>query len=132
MEDKADEQNDVDGEEDIDDEELNEMLKRSDQELVIFNRIDADRDRAESEYYRRKGIRGRIPDRLIQEDELPEVYRHEETLVDDISPLLEYGRGQRVKDSVRYDDGLTEEQWVNVSPFIFAQRRIKIPNSRAL
>lgn len=91
------------------------MLKRSDQELVIFNRIDAERDRAESEYYRRKGIRGRIPDRLIQEDELPEVYRHEETLVDDISPLLEYGRGQRVKDSVRYDDGLTEEQWVNVS-----------------
>ncbi|CDS03051.1 hypothetical protein LRAMOSA00453 [Lichtheimia ramosa] len=113
LEDKADEQNDVDGEEDIDDEELNEMLKRSDQELVIFNRIDAERDRAESEYYRRKGIRGRIPDRLIQEDELPEVYRHEETLVDDISPLLEYGRGQRVKDSVRYDDGLTEEQWVN-------------------
>ncbi|KAI8136687.1 Bromodomain-containing protein, partial [Fennellomyces sp. T-0311] len=114
LEDKNDEQeDDVEGDEEIDDEELNEMLKRSDQELVIFNRIDAERERAESEYYRRKGYRGRKPDRLIQEDELPDVYRYEDAFVEDVSPLLEYGRGQRVKDSVRYDDGLTEEQWVN-------------------
>lgn len=102
----------------MDDEELNEMLKRSDQELVIFNRIDAERERAEAEYYRRKGYRGKKPERLIQEDELPEIYRNEELLADDVSPLLLYGRGQRVKDSVRYDDGLTDEQWVNVSHIV--------------
>ncbi|KAG1226385.1 hypothetical protein G6F68_019753 [Rhizopus microsporus] len=26
---------------------------------------------------------------------------------------LSLGRGQRARDSVRYDDGLTEEQWLN-------------------
>ena len=115
LEDKTDEVDEEEGDEEIDDEELNEMLKRSDQELVIFNRIDAERERAEADYYRRKGHRGRKHDRLIQEDELPDVYRYEDAFVEDVSPLLEYGRGQRVKDSVRYDDGLTEEQWVNVS-----------------
>lgn len=98
----------------MDDEELNEMLKRSDEELEIFNRIDADRARQEAEYYRRR--RSRPPERLIQEDELPDFYRQEEVLVDEVETLLEYGRGQRVRDQVRYDDGLTEEQWVEVSP----------------
>ncbi|KAI9497938.1 SNF2 family N-terminal domain-containing protein [Zychaea mexicana] len=114
LEDKSDEHDDEDDvQEEIDDEELNEMLKRSDQELVIFNRIDAERERAEADYYRQKGRRGRKHDRLIQEDELPEVYRYEDAFAEDVSPLLEYGRGQRVRDTVRYDDGLTEEQWVN-------------------
>ncbi|ORZ00685.1 SNF2 family N-terminal domain-domain-containing protein [Syncephalastrum racemosum] len=110
LEDKTDEPADVEGEEEMDDEELNEMLKRSDEELEIFNRIDADRARQEAEYYRRR--RGKPPERLIQEDELPEFYRQEEALVDEVENLLEYGRGQRVRDQVRYDDGLTEEQWV--------------------
>ncbi|KAF7731676.1 hypothetical protein EC973_008847 [Apophysomyces ossiformis] len=114
LEDKNDEQNDVEVEEDMDDEELNEMLKRSDQEMVIFKKIDAERVRSETEFYRRMGFRGKKPERLIQEDELPEIYRREEEPEkDDVPSFLEYGRGQRVKEAVRYDDGLTEEQWVN-------------------
>ena len=94
------------------------MLKRSDQELVIFNQIDAERERAEAEYYKQRGAytkknNGQKYKRLIQEEELPEVYRYEEQLAEDVSSLVEYGRGQRAKDHVRYDDGLTEEQWVN-------------------
>ncbi|KAG0183555.1 hypothetical protein DFQ29_002610 [Apophysomyces sp. BC1021] len=114
LEDKNDEQNDVEVEEDMDDEELNEMLKRSEHEMVVFKKIDAERVRSETEFYRRMGYRGKKPDRLMQEDELPEFYRREEEPdKDDGSPYLEYGRGQRIKEAVRYDDGLTEEQWVN-------------------
>ncbi|KAI9258084.1 SNF2 family N-terminal domain-containing protein [Phascolomyces articulosus] len=117
LEDRNDEQDeDEDDNEEIDDEELNEMLKRSDQELVIFNRIDAERERAEADYYKQIGLsrrHGRKHDRLIQEEELPEVYRHEDQFSEEVSPLLEYGRGQRERGHVRYDDGLTEEQWVN-------------------
>ncbi|KAL0091218.1 SNF2 family N-terminal domain-containing protein [Phycomyces blakesleeanus] len=113
LEDKNDEDPELEADEEMDDEELNEMLKRSDQELVIFKRIDAERARAEMDLYRRMGGRGKKPERLIQDDELPDIYNQEEDLVhENINGLLEYGRGQRVKESIRYDDGLTEEQWV--------------------
>ncbi|KAI8384542.1 SNF2 family N-terminal domain-containing protein [Radiomyces spectabilis] len=113
LEDKNDEDNDVDAEEEMDDEELNEMLKRSDEELTIFRKIDAERHRNELDQYRRMGGRGKKPERLIQEDELPEVYLLKEEPVPEIKPILDFGRGRRAKDDVRYDDGLTEEQWLN-------------------
>ncbi|KAI7865257.1 SNF2 family N-terminal domain-containing protein [Spinellus fusiger] len=113
LEDKTDEDPDLEQDEEMDDEELNDMLKRSDQELVIFKKIDAERTRAETDLHRKMGGRGKKPERLIQEDELPDIYNQEEELMrEDINGLLEYGRGQRVKESIRYDDGLTEEQWV--------------------
>ncbi|KAI8142952.1 SNF2 family N-terminal domain-containing protein [Fennellomyces sp. T-0311] len=108
LEDKADEQEEEE-DDDIDDEELNEMLQRSDQEIAIFNKLDSDRRRDES----RRGTRNKKYERLIQEDELPEIYRYDELPLDEDGPELEYGRGQRSKESVRYDDGLTEEQWLN-------------------
>ncbi|CAO3640243.1 unnamed protein product [Cunninghamella blakesleeana] len=112
LEDKADEE-DSDLDEDLDDEELNEMLKRSDQELVTFKKIDAERNRTEMEMQKRMGRGGKKLERLIQEDELPEVYRLDDIVDENETPLFEYGRGQRVKDEIRYDDGLTEEQWVD-------------------
>jgi ATP-dependent helicase STH1/SNF2 len=118
LEDKSDEQNDVDDEEELDDEELNVILKRSDQEMAIFSKIDAERNRTEEEAWRRRGGRGKRPERLIQENELPEVYTNDDIYEEDIAET-ELGRGARVKDHVRYDDGLTEEQWLNVSAFCF-------------
>lgn len=91
------------------------MLKRSDQELVIFNKLDAERKREENEMRRKVGGRYKKYERLIQEDELPDVYRYEDFMAAEQGVEFEYGRGQRVKESVRYDDGLTEEQWLNVS-----------------
>ncbi|KAI9007483.1 SNF2 family N-terminal domain-containing protein [Phycomyces nitens] len=109
LEDKADEQEEE--EEDLDDEELNEMLKRSDEEGVLFQKMDEEREKRELEQWRQKGNRGRKPERLIQEKELPDVYQEDLIVADNVP--LELGRGQRVKDSIRYDDGLTEDQWVN-------------------
>ncbi|KAG0180872.1 hypothetical protein DFQ28_000473 [Apophysomyces sp. BC1034] len=112
LEDKSGELDEADDEE-LDDEELNEMLKRSEDEIPVFQRIDRERDREDLETWRRRGGRGRKLDRLVQESELPEIYRQEENIMEEDGPMLEYGRGQRVKGSIRYDDGLTEEQWVN-------------------
>ncbi|ORZ22517.1 SNF2 family N-terminal domain-domain-containing protein [Absidia repens] len=112
LEDKNDEDGqDSDAEEDLDDEELNEMLKRSDQELAIFKKIDADRNRTEFEMHKRMSTgNGKKYERLIQDDELPEVYRNE-AVAQNAGPLVELGRGQRARDEVHYDDGLTEEEW---------------------
>lgn len=115
LEDKNDEEEaeDSDVEEGLDDEELNEMLKRSDQELAIFKKIDMERNRTESEMYKRMPG-GKQLERLIQDDELPDVYKIEE-VAETMDPLVELGRGQRARDEVRYDDGLTEEEWTEVS-----------------
>lgn len=90
------------------------MLKRSDEELAIFNKLDDERRREENSSRRGRG-RGKKLERLLQEDELPEVYRNDEYLEEQAGPVFEYGRGQRNRENVRYDDGLTEEQWLNAS-----------------
>ncbi|RUS34814.1 hypothetical protein BC938DRAFT_478366 [Jimgerdemannia flammicorona] len=114
LEDKADNEiNDVDDEEAFSDDELNMVLKRSDQELAIFGRMDVERDRADEEAWRRSGARGKRPERLMAEWELPEVYRNDEQFTQETVDLV-MGRGQRSRTDVRYDDGLTEEQWLNV------------------
>ena len=88
-----------------DDDDLNIIMARSDDELILFQKMDEDRAR-NSKY----GPDKKFP-RLLGESELPELY-----LTDDI-PVVEtieenFGRGARERTKVRYDDGLTEEQWL--------------------
>lgn len=100
--------------EELDDEELNTILKRSDQEYAIFQKMDLERQRVDAEEWKRKyGDNGQKQERLIQDWELPDIYRYDhmaeyQNAVDDSV----MGRGQRSKDSVRYDDGMTEKQWL--------------------
>ncbi|KAH8556185.1 SNF2 family N-terminal domain-containing protein [Umbelopsis sp. PMI_123] len=109
------EQDDVEAEDDgVDDEELNLILKRSDEEYIKFVEIDKEREQQEFEAWLAHGGRGKRPERLLQEYELPDVYRIEEP-IDTVTEEFEFGRGQRYKEQVRYDDGLTEKQWVRVS-----------------
>jgi ATP-dependent helicase STH1/SNF2 len=75
--------------------------------------IDKERDQQEYEMWQAHGGQGKPPERLLQEYELPDVYRIEEP-VDTSMDEFEFGRGQRSKEHVRYDDGLTEKQWVRV------------------
>lgn len=113
LEDKVDDEDEPD-EEANEDEELNEMLQRSDEELSIFRRMDLERERTENEMYRRRGYSRRL-DRLIQEDELPDILTREDQLVVQPDSVIDFGRGRRARDEVRYDDGLTEEEWLDVS-----------------
>lgn len=100
--------------EELDDEELNTILKRSDQEYAIFTKMDLERQRVDAEEWRRKyGDNGKKPERLIQDWELPDIYRYDQMAeYSGTNDDLIMGRGQRNKDTVRYDDGMTEKQWL--------------------
>ncbi|KAG0340107.1 hypothetical protein BG004_006547 [Podila humilis] len=107
------EENDVE-EEEMNDEELNEIVARSEEEMNVFRQLDAERKQKEEEAWAKSGASTAMPkfERLIQESELPEVYLHdeEEAVAQEVEEDL--GRGQRVRAETRYDDGLTEEQWL--------------------
>lgn len=90
----------------LDDEELNEILARSEEEKQLFNEMDTERLIQEKMQARQGGY----INRLITKEELPEVF------TEDIShhfekDVKELGR-MRDKKRVKYDDGLTEEQWL--------------------
>jgi ATP-dependent helicase STH1/SNF2 len=102
--------NESDEEEEMDDDELNEILARNDDELKLFKQIDKERDR-EAPYGKGK----KLP-RLIGEDELPEIYQEKAEFLRKAKQQEELflGRGARDRGEVVYTDGLTDEQWVQV------------------
>ena len=91
--------------EEMDDDDLNLIMARSDGELAMFQAVDA--ERAKDPLY---GDNGKMP-RLMAENELPEIYLNEDNPVaEEIEEIA--GRGARERTRVKYDDGLTEEQWL--------------------
>ncbi|KAJ3111427.1 hypothetical protein HDU96_005706 [Phlyctochytrium bullatum] len=90
------------------DEQLNEMLARGPDELNIFNEMDQQRIAQEYALY------GDRP-RLMVEKELPEFYQVDlETLrEEEKDELMAPLRSTRERKAVRYDDNLTEEQWID-------------------
>lgn len=93
-------------EEEMDDDDLNLMMMRNDSELVVFQQMDEERAK-DSKY----GPGKKLP-RLLGESELPDIYMNEDNpVVEEIE--YNYGRGARERTRVKYDDGLTEEQWLD-------------------
>lgn len=92
---------------DLGDDELNEMLSRSEHELELFTRMDVQRQKDEEAEWIRQGNRGPVRERLITDAELPEVYHMEHNF----GPVVDEILTSRKKNPVHYDDGLTEEQW---------------------
>ncbi|TBU43114.1 SNF2 family N-terminal domain-containing protein [Dichomitus squalens] len=96
---------------DMNDDEINEIIARSDEEAVIFHEIDVQREREALEKWRRAGNRGKPPPPLMQLEELPECYRADEPFAEpDAIDELE-GRGHRRRTVVNYNDGLSDDQW---------------------
>lgn len=99
------EEKEVGDNEELDDDELNEIISRNDNELILFKQMDEERER-DPQYG--PGRRSR----LFTDAELPELY-----LQDDVLPIEEpvgpIGRGARERKVTSYDDGLTEEQWLD-------------------
>lgn len=90
----------------MDDDDLNLIMMRNEAELELFQKMD--RERLATQKY---GPNRKLP-RLLGESELPEIY------MEDNNPVVEeqefnYGRGARERTRVKYDDGLTEEQWLD-------------------
>jgi ATP-dependent helicase STH1/SNF2 len=92
--------------EEMDDDDLNMIMMRSDDELIKFQEMD--KDRLANDQY---GPGRKFP-RLLSENELPEIYvNDEEPVIEEIDDTP-VGRGARERTRVKYDDGLTEEQWL--------------------
>ncbi|CAH0558695.1 unnamed protein product [Brassicogethes aeneus] len=90
-----------------DDETVNQMLARSEQEFELFQKLDQERKEEEEKL----GTHGRS--RLIQEEELPDwLVKHP----DEVDPWMEedtiLGRGTRQRKEVDYADSLTEKEWL--------------------
>ena len=91
--------------EEMDDDDLNLIMARSDQEIVQFQKMDEERAK-DSQY----GPGKKLP-RLMGESELPDIYLQEDNPVaEELEEIA--GRGARERTRVKYDDGLTEEQWL--------------------
>lgn len=95
------------------DDEINELLARGDHEIPIFKQLDDEREANALQAWIAQGGRGPVPDRLFTDEEVPEFYKKEFQPLQDESLLPEEGRGHRQRADVRYDDGLTEEQFLN-------------------
>ncbi|KAI8851370.1 P-loop containing nucleoside triphosphate hydrolase protein [Chytridium lagenaria] len=90
------------------DEQLNEMLARGPDEVEIFNQMDLERTALEKKHHAKEWTR------LISVDELPDFYQVDlETLREEEKDELLSTKTSRERKSVRYDDNLTEEQWLD-------------------
>lgn len=95
----------VDDNDDLDDDELNQVIARNDDELIAFRKLDEERsiETKEASY----------PSRLYSDQELPEIYQKDpEVILKKDEVIEEYGRGNRERRTALYDDNLTEEQWL--------------------
>ncbi|KAJ5947705.1 hypothetical protein N7466_000720 [Penicillium verhagenii] len=96
------------GEQDeMDDDDLNEIMARSEDEIKIFQEMD--QARLASDKY---GPGKRFP-RLMCEDELPDIYLQEDNPITEEVEAEVYGRGARERKITRYDDGLSEQQFLD-------------------
>ncbi|XP_050674085.1 ATP-dependent helicase brm isoform X2 [Leptidea sinapis] len=91
-----------------DDDLINEMIARSEEELEIFKQIDIERKKNETQ------------SRLIEESELPDwLVKHDDEVVCNKAQGWNYldedetlGRGSRQRKEVDYTDSLTEKEWL--------------------
>jgi ATP-dependent helicase STH1/SNF2 len=110
---------DDDGEE-LTNEELNEILARSEEEMVIFAEMDEEMNAREAQLGAMLGLPG-PRSRLMEDDELPEVLRRdlskvleEQARLANANDPLVSGISRRAnRKEVVYDDGLTEDQFCN-------------------
>lgn len=92
-----------------DDETVNQMIARTEEEFELFQRMDIDRRRMEARDASRKP-------RLMEESELPAWLLKDEKELEKMRLEAEeaelYGRGTRVRKEVDYSDSLTEKEFL--------------------
>ncbi|KAJ7102506.1 SNF2-family ATP dependent chromatin remodeling factor snf21 [Mycena belliarum] len=96
---------------DMNDDELNGIIARSEEEGELFREMDIKREREALENWRAQGHRGKPPPSLTQFEELPECYQKDEPFEVSIIDEAAEGRGQRRRNVVSYNDGLSDEAW---------------------
>lgn len=89
-----------------DDEMINLMLHRSEDELELFKKMDVERKERELNGKARLITESELPDWLVKEDEEVDRWNYEEDNI--------LGRGSRQRKEVDYTDSLTEKEWLKV------------------
>eukprot|EP01090_Pellita_catalonica_P003899 TRINITY_DN135_c0_g1_i2.p1 TRINITY_DN135_c0_g1~~TRINITY_DN135_c0_g1_i2.p1 ORF type:complete len:445 (+),score=87.05 TRINITY_DN135_c0_g1_i2:94-1428(+) len=89
------------------DEEINQLISRSDEEYELFQQMDIDRAERAKARWRAAGNKGDPPPRLMTLREVPG------WLKDEAKPVAkeELGRGQRKRSTIDYHDDLTDMQF---------------------
>ncbi len=94
-----------------DDETINQMIARTEEEYEVFQRMDIERRRQEARDPNRKP-------RLMEEEELPSWLLKDDKEVERLTFEDEeeklFGRGSRQRKDVDYGDSLTEKEWLRV------------------
>lgn len=93
-----------------DDDELNEIIARSEEERLKFQEIDEERRRQESQNWKALGRKGE-PSSLMTISELPEIYRKDTVQARKPEDPETLGRGRRAKSDIIYNDGLSDDAW---------------------
>lgn len=102
------EKNDV--EEIYGDEELNEIIARSEADLEIFRKIDQEREQLEIKRAKTVGSR---QSRLIDASELPKVYLVDEEVVDEVQDeAFADVRSSRLKRDISYNENISDDKWL--------------------
>lgn len=109
LEDDTDDEAEESG--DLNDEELNELLARRDDERERFREIDVERERLEQAEWKAAGNKGKAPDRLLGDSELPALYQRDFD-AEMLEAAVEEEPAVRKRAVVHYDDGLTEDQFL--------------------
>ena len=109
---RAEDDNEEEEDEAPDDEVINQMIARSNEEFEQFQNMDIQRRREETE--RSKSLGEERKDRLIQESELPAFFTEmpddEELLEQEKEKKeIEMGRGNRQRKETNYDDQVRED-----------------------
>ena len=102
-------QEDADESSILNEDELNEILARSEEEANLFFQIDKDNARLKE----KRIAEGGWTSDLITVEDLPEIYRSEEAPRQAQEEVL-VGRGHRRRNNVVYDENMTEQDFIRV------------------
>lgn len=89
-----------------DDEVVNQMIARSEDEFELFQKMDIDRRRDEAAAGSNRKAR------LMEESELPPFLLQEDLEDEEEEQEVELGRGNRARKETNYDDQLSEREWL--------------------
>lgn len=87
-----------------DDEVINLMISRSEEELELFKKMDQERKEHELNGKSRLITESELPDWLVKEDDEVDRWNYEDDHI--------LGRGSRQRKEVDYTDSLTEKEWL--------------------
>jgi SWI/SNF-related matrix-associated actin-dependent regulator of chromatin subfamily A protein 2/4 len=89
-----------------DDEVVNQMIARSEEEFELFQKMDIDRRREDA------GAGSNRKARLMEESELPTFLTEASEDLYEEEEELDLGRGNRARKETNYDDQLNEKEWL--------------------